>query len=100
MRGEWGGLSIPEHQSKVCVGGVWAQPWPAQSCSCPRSRGDPWSLPRRGPVLCYSLCAPQLCSLPAGGWQCWEQCGGEWGVPVPGEGVPRHSHSVAQEKGG
>lgn len=60
-------------------GGVWAQPWPAQSCSCPRSRGDPWSLPRRGPVLCYSPRAPQLCSLPAGGWQCWEQRGGEWG---------------------
>lgn len=30
-------------------------------------------------MLCYSPRAPQLCSLPAGGWQCWEQRGGEWG---------------------
>lgn len=66
----------------------------------PPEQGRPLEPPQERPsALLQPLCTTAL--LPA--CRRVAMLGAVWwrmGFPVPGEGVPRHSHSVAQEKGG
>lgn len=64
MRGEWGGLSIPEHQSKVCVWGGLGTAMASTVLQLLPEQGRPLEPPQERPsALLQPLCTTAL--LPA-----------------------------------
>lgn len=94
MRGEWGGLSIPEHQSKVCVGGSGHSRGQHSPAAAPGAGETPGASP--GEAQC-SATAPVHHSFAP----CLQE-GGNAGSSVVENGVPgaRRGGATAQPQRG